>query len=127
MTRILVPLDDAFTNARVLELAATMANGIHASVTLLHVFASDVAAERAVGDVLLASAEATLKRAGVWQVTSLVERAPSAHYAIVLHARAHDLIVMGTHGRRGVDHALYGCVAEHVVRDAPCPVVTIHL
>lgn len=55
MTRILVPLDYAFSNARVLELAATMANGLHASVTLLHVFESDVAAERAVGDVLLST------------------------------------------------------------------------
>jgi nucleotide-binding universal stress UspA family protein len=36
-----------------------------------------------------------------------------------------DLIVMGTHGRRGVSRALLGSVAETVVRTAPCPVLTI--
>jgi glycine betaine transporter len=36
-----------------------------------------------------------------------------------------DLIVMGTHGRRGVSRALLGSVAESVLRTAPCPVLTI--
>jgi len=36
-----------------------------------------------------------------------------------------DLIVMGTHGRRGVSHALLGSIAESVVRSAPCPVLTV--
>ncbi len=36
-----------------------------------------------------------------------------------------DLIVMGTHGRRGVARALLGSVTETVVRTAPCPVLTV--
>ncbi len=36
-----------------------------------------------------------------------------------------DLIVMGTHGRRGVRRVLLGSVAESVVRTAPCPVLTL--
>jgi nucleotide-binding universal stress UspA family protein len=36
-----------------------------------------------------------------------------------------DLIVMGTHGRGFVAHALIGGVAERVVRRAPCPVLTV--
>jgi len=36
-----------------------------------------------------------------------------------------DLVVMGTHGRRGVRRALLGSVAESVVRTAPCPVLTV--
>jgi nucleotide-binding universal stress UspA family protein len=41
-------------------------------------------------------------------------------------AREHDvdLIVMGTHGRRGLSHLLLGSVAEHMVRNSPCPVMT---
>lgn len=35
-----------------------------------------------------------------------------------------DIIVMGTHGRRGVAHLVMGSIAERVVRDAPCPVLT---
>ena len=37
-----------------------------------------------------------------------------------------DLIVMGTHGRHGLAHLLLGSVAERVLRDAPCPVLTTH-
>ena len=36
-----------------------------------------------------------------------------------------DLIVMATHGRTGLAHALLGSVAEKVVRKSPCPVLTI--
>jgi universal stress protein A len=36
-----------------------------------------------------------------------------------------DLIVMGTHGRSGIEHILIGSVAEKVVRKSPCPVLTI--
>jgi nucleotide-binding universal stress UspA family protein len=36
-----------------------------------------------------------------------------------------DLIVMGTHGRRGVDRMLFGSVTEEVVREAPCPTFTV--
>ena len=50
---------------------------------------------------------------------------PSA--AIVQTAREQhaDMIVVGTHGRGPVAHVLLGSVAEHVVRTAPCPVLTV--
>ena len=38
-----------------------------------------------------------------------------------------DLIVMGTHGRSGVDHVLFGSTAERVLRKAACPVLTVRL
>jgi len=37
-----------------------------------------------------------------------------------------DLIVMGTHGRKGLDKAVFGSVAEQVVKSAPCPVMTVN-
>jgi nucleotide-binding universal stress UspA family protein len=36
-----------------------------------------------------------------------------------------DLIVLGTHGRRGIDRVLFGSTAEQVVRNAPCPVLSV--
>lgn len=47
---------------------------------------------------------------------------------ILKYAATHgiDLIVSGTHGRRGWDHVIMGSVAERLVRLAPCPVLTVH-
>ena len=42
------------------------------------------------------------------------------------HETRADVIVMGTHGRRGVAHLLMGSMAEQVVRTAPCPVLTVN-
>jgi nucleotide-binding universal stress UspA family protein len=36
-----------------------------------------------------------------------------------------DLIIMGAHGRKGLDRAIFGSVAAKVVKSAPCPVMTI--
>ena len=38
-----------------------------------------------------------------------------------------DLIVIGTHGRRGFDRMLFGSTAEQVVRNAPCPVLSVRM
>jgi len=46
---------------------------------------------------------------------------------IIRYARENqiDLIVISTHGRSGIKHALFGSVAEQVVRKAPCPVLVV--
>lgn len=36
-----------------------------------------------------------------------------------------DMVVIGTHGRTGIDHMLFGSTAEKVVRKSPCPVLTV--
>lgn len=48
--------------------------------------------------------------------------------AILAYARAQDidLIIIGTHGRTGMARLFMGSVAQHVVRLAPCPVLTVH-
>ncbi len=38
-----------------------------------------------------------------------------------------DLVVMGTHGRSGIDRVLFGSTAARVVRSAPCPVMTVRM
>jgi len=46
---------------------------------------------------------------------------------IVRYAKANDvdLIVIGTHGRSGLEHVIFGSTAERVVRKAPCPVLSV--
>ena len=48
---------------------------------------------------------------------------------IIKRAETHnaDLIVLGTHGRTGLDHVLFGSTAEKVVRKSPIPVMTIRI
>jgi nucleotide-binding universal stress UspA family protein len=47
--------------------------------------------------------------------------------SIIAAARAEevDLIVLGTHGRTGMERSIFGSVSDHVVRHAPCPVVVV--
>ncbi len=50
----------------------------------------------------------------------------SARAAIQKRGASSDLIVMGSHGRRGFAHLFLGSVAEYTVRHAPCSVLTVH-
>ena len=61
---------------------------------------------------------------GTWDVAIAVGH-PADAVVRVAQERKVDLIVMGTHGRTGLQHVLLGSVAEKVVRLAPCPVLTI--
>ena len=57
----------------------------------------------------------------------LVEGVPFKEIISFARAGNYDLIVMGTHGRSGLKHALLGSVAEKVVRKAPCAVLTVRM
>jgi len=60
------------------------------------------------------------------ETQTLVKVGPAAEKIIeAAQKKDADLIVMATHGRTGVSHALMGSVAEKVIRQAPCPVLTI--
>jgi nucleotide-binding universal stress UspA family protein len=62
---------------------------------------------------------------GVRAEHSLVAGTPFVEIGKVAADRKADLIVMGTHGRTGLAHAVLGSTAERVVRFAPCPVLTV--
>jgi nucleotide-binding universal stress UspA family protein len=51
--------------------------------------------------------------------------APARAILAYAESKQIDLIVLGTHGRSGLAHLLMGSVAEHVVRSAPCSVLTV--
>lgn len=79
-------------------------------------------------------AKKELERFGVEELSGMkdLERAVIKgvpHEEIINFVKKHkiDLIVMGTHGRKGVDRILFGSTAAQVVRFAPCPVLTVRL
>jgi universal stress protein A len=73
----------------------------------------------------LARLAAAARKTGVRVKAVLLSGDPADQ--IIRAARTHhsDLIVVGTHGRRGFSKMMIGSVAERVVRTAPCPVVTV--
>jgi nucleotide-binding universal stress UspA family protein len=58
-------------------------------------------------------------------VTSVLSGRPFLEIIRYAKETTCELIVIATHGRSGVMHALMGSTAEKVVRKAPCPVLTV--
>jgi nucleotide-binding universal stress UspA family protein len=79
----------------------------------------------AAGEELVADAAARAEERGVETVTAVEEGEP--HSTIVEYADRHavDLVVMPTHGRKGLERLLLGSVTERVVRRATVPVLTV--
>ena len=64
---------------------------------------------------------------GLGVETKLLEGVPKTVILDYVTETEVDMVVMGTHGRSGLDHYLIGSVAEKVVRSSPVPVVTVRL
>ena len=142
--KILVPFDFSEPAENALDFAKNLATSFGAAVEVLYVVPYLPAAALPIPelgaipmashtvDEMVAEAETRLREA---LGDELGERAPSTtvkvgdpRAQIVVHAAAEgaDLIVMGTHGRTGAARFLLGRVAERVVREAGCPVLTVH-
>jgi len=137
---ILVPTDFSEGSTRAFETALDMAVDSGAIMTLLHVQHLPTSV---FPDVILPIAPEMMRDAERSMELVLDEWCGRAHAAGVPCDRrmamgaTHteicntaeeidaDLIVIGTHGRSGLSHALLGSVAEKVVRKAPCPVLTV--
>jgi nucleotide-binding universal stress UspA family protein len=80
---------------------------------------------------VVAHAEQAVTKAGVQKVDSRMVSAGTRRAAKVILDDAKkwkaDLIVMGTHGRSGFDHFVFGSVAEGVMRGATCPLMLVRI
>jgi nucleotide-binding universal stress UspA family protein len=77
-------------------------------------------------DVLLEQWRAEAKADGAPRIaTAKAIGEPAAEIVAAANEGKFDVVVVGTHGRTGLAHALLGSVAERVVRRAPMPVVTV--
>jgi len=141
--RILVPIDGSDTAERGLDEAIALARELKATIRLLNLtsdFVLMVEMSTAIdydkfreglnqfGQRLLAKASDKANTQGVATETSLHDLGGGrVADAIVEEARNSrcDLIVIGTHGRRGVSRAMLGSDAENVVRNSPVPVLLV--
>jgi len=149
LRKVLCPVDLTLEAGSAAEEAATLARALGAELLLLHVMGEPV---MALGDPMLAPGDASsfalpqltadyhhemdrrlqelgnqFRATGLAVSTLLLRGSP--HEAILSAADSEhaDLIVMGTHGRKGLSHLLLGSVAERVVRTSNVPVMTLRL
>lgn len=138
--RILCPIDGSETSNEGLSEAIRLAQLEHATIRLLYVLDTVYLQStgymigeiyeqlRASGMQLLESAKAKVTAAHIATETAMIDAsARRVADAIVDDCRnwSADLIVMGTHGRRGVSHLFLGSDAEAVIRLSPVPVLLV--
>jgi universal stress protein A len=135
---ILVPTDFSEYADYALDYAIELAKTLQARLTVLHVFhLSSLALGEAPPAVLADTLEAMethaqqqtqmalarVQKAGLQGDSAITEGIPFQVIIDTAERMDADLIVMGTHGRTGLTHALMGSIAEKVVCLAPCPVL----
>ncbi len=133
---ILVPTDFSEPSEKAVALAVSLAQRFDAKLTLLHVYelppvygygealswpAEDYerAAQRALDDALASLKQLYPRAEGLLDVGRAGDR-----ILALARLKNFDLIVMGTHGRRGIAR-VFGSVAEKIVRRSPVPVLTV--
>jgi len=142
-TKILVPVDGSATSLLGLQEAIQLAKDQKAALRLLHVvhdflvagghgaaaYTSQLRQDlRARGEKALEDAVAIVRKQGLEVETKMVETpGGSVGEMIVEQAKAWpaDLLVLGTHGRRGIRRLVMGSDAEYVVRMTPVPVLLV--
>ncbi|MFP2929617.1 universal stress protein [Pyxidicoccus sp. 3LG] len=146
LTRILVPVDLSEGSRTVIDYALTLARPFGASVDVVHAWEPP---QYVAPDLLVAapgwnslSLEQVAVETATKNLTQLVQSlekpsVPLNHKVLVGEAAStvlelaeqgkYDLIVMGTHGRRGLPRLLLGSVAQKVVARAHCPVLSLHI
>lgn len=140
-SHVLCPVDFSETSIRATRYARAFADWYGAALTLLHVVpAPDGLIDSPVGldeasrilhtswrDDVLAEIRKSAGPAAEGDRTNLVADTGVVHATVLSHAAAlpADLLVMGTHGRSGFSRLFLGSVTERVVRNTPCPVLTV--
>jgi len=140
---ILIPVDGSETSMKAVTKAAELAKVFESSVTLVYVVDpypfTGVGADFAYGqaqylsaatteaNVSLDAAKAAALQAGIANVATQVSEGHAIHDAIVraVESSGADLIVMGTHGRRGLERLVLGSVTQRVLGVAPVPVLVV--
>ncbi len=140
LKRILCPIDFSESSRRALQYAKVLSAWYEAPLTALHVcvdlpvfemaspFGHTAATTVVLEEEQLADRRLAVRRfVGDDTVSLVVREGTDARAEILKEAAAcgASLIVMGTHGRSGLEHMLLGSVAEKVLRKAPCPILVV--
>jgi len=140
--KVLCPIDFSDPTQAAMKVAVDLCRQFEGELTLFHAYqlpgytlpeGSIVATPKMLQDL----AEQTETHLAEWKriaegmglarvVTVKAIGEPATEIVELAHEGSYDLVVLGTHGRTGLRHALLGSVAERVVRRSGCPVLTVH-
>jgi nucleotide-binding universal stress UspA family protein len=138
--KILCPLDFSEFSNEIVNYAVNIAGKYGSELHLLHVIPNLnyytpyesfltpenlVALESSIEKEVGKDFEKIIKKIDTPVKTITKSGAPFVEIIEYVKTESIDLVVMGTHGRSGIEHILIGSVAEKVVRKSPCPVLTI--
>lgn len=131
--KILCPVDFDSNSLVSLRLASEVGKERKATLRLLHVIAMPPGPEVALPfGRMEATARAKLERLARQRIRGkapyeidIMMGDPGVEILLAAKRWGADVIVLATHGRKGLRHLVLGSVAEHVVREAPCPVLTV--
>lgn len=132
LLRILVPLDFSGKSRQALRYAVPIAQKFSARIHLVHVLPDPGKTPR---DEVNRQRTAALKRLGETGLALLPPRVRAEHAVLtgkpaeeilkLATKQSIDLIVLTTKGRSGLKRVLVGSTAEQIMRDAPCPVMSV--
>ena len=140
---ILVPVDGSETSMKAVARAAALAQVFDSEITLLYVIdpypftgvgadfaygqAQYLTAANAEANTALDTARDAIQAAGVQQVQTIVGEGHTVHEGVLdtVHSVGADLVVMGSHGRRGIEKLVLGSVTQRVLGVVKVPVLVV--
>ncbi len=140
---ILIPVDGSETSMRAVAKAAALAKAFGSAVTALYVIdpypftgvgadfaygqAQYLSAATAEANAALDAAKSAITQAGVTDVSTMVGEGHAVHDGIqrAVESTGADLIVIGSHGRRGLEKLVLGSVTQKVLSVARVPVLVV--
>lgn len=139
LEKILVPTDFSELEEPALNYALELARVFNSKIYFLHVAAFhhsfDIASPHLVEIILEQTRRQLAKKIGSLDKAFVADTSIVPHCLFSMRAwigivefaskEGIDLIVMSTHGRRGISHMFLGSVAEKVISESPCPVIAV--
>lgn len=143
VSSLLVPTDFSQNADQALEMAKEIARGTNATLHIVHIVEPVVyPADWSYAQVGFADIEQELFKNAETELAKKADALKAEGFSVVtsvLRGRASDeicgyakeqgisIISIGTHGRSGLEHFLFGSTTERVLRKAPCPVLSVRL
>jgi nucleotide-binding universal stress UspA family protein len=124
--QIVVPVDGSAPSDRSVELAVKLAADLGASLAFCSVIdGQDDVAKLRIAETALAVAATKAQQAGVAFQTRVLQGSVVDRILAFARESAGDLIVMGSHGRVGLERLVLGSVFEGILRESPLPVLVV--